>query len=45
MHVCCAPCYIYIENDLRNNGLLLEDGTYEKVDYTSLFYNPNIHPK
>ena len=45
MHACCAPCFIYIENDLRNNGLLMEDGTYEKVDYTALFYNPNIHPK
>ena len=44
MHACCAPCFVYIENDLRKNGLLL-DGKYEKVEYTACFYNPNIHPK
>ena len=45
MHACCAPCFTYIENDLKKNGLKNPDGTYEKVDYTACFYNPNIHPK
>ena len=45
MHACCAPCFTYIQNDLEENGLKNEDGTYEKVDYTAIFYNPNIHPK
>ncbi len=45
IHACCAPCFVYIENDLRNNGLLKDDNTYEKVEYTPIFYNPNIHPK
>ena len=45
MHACCAPCFTYIENDLKKNGLKNFDGTYEKVDYTACFYNPNIHPK
>lgn len=44
MHVCCAPCFAYIEKDLSENGFLI-DGKYEKVDYTAFFYNPNIHPK
>ena len=45
MHACCAPCFTYVEHDLKNNGLLKEDGTYEEVDFTACFYNPNIHPK
>lgn len=45
MHACCAPCFAYIEKDLRENGLLKTNGEYEKVDYTACFYNPNIHPK
>ena len=45
VHACCGPCFAYIEQDLKNNGLVNEDGSYEKVDYTALFYNPNIHPK
>ena len=45
MHACCGPCFTYIEHDLKTNGMLREDGTYEKVDYTAFFYNPNIHPK
>ena len=44
MHACCGPCFAYIEQDLRENGMLNEDGNYEKVDYTAFFYNPNIHP-
>lgn len=44
MHVCCGPCFSYIEHDLRKNGLLnAEKLTYEKVDYTAFFYNFNIH--
>ena len=45
MLACCGPCFTYIEHDLRENGLRLEDGTYMDVDYTACFYNPNIHPK
>lgn len=45
MHACCAPCFVYIEEDLKRNGLLKLDGSYEKVQYTACFYNPNIHPK
>lgn len=44
MHACCAPCFVYIEKDLKENGLLINE-TYEKVEYTACFYNPNIHPK
>ena len=44
MHACCAPCFVYIEKDLKEKGLLINE-TYEKVDYTACFYNPNIHPK
>lgn len=45
MHTCCAPCFTYIENDLKLNGIKNKVGELEKVDYTALFYNPNIHPK
>ncbi len=45
MHACCAPCFVYIEEDLRKNGLLIENEKYEKMEYTACFYNPNIHPK
>lgn len=46
MHACCGPCFTYIEHDLRENGLLEEDGSYSKdFYYKALFYNPNIHPK
>lgn len=44
IHTCCAPCFIYIEHDLKENGLINENGQREKVDYTAFFYNPNIHP-
>ncbi len=44
MHVCCAPCFAYIEKDLKENGIINEDMTREKVDFTACFYNPNIHP-
>ena len=44
MHVCCGPCFSYIQHDLKENGLLrMEELTYEKVDYTAFFYNFNIH--
>ena len=45
MHCCCAPCFTYIENDIKLNGILNEDGKKEKVDLTACFYNPNIHPR
>ncbi len=44
MHACCAPCFVYIEKDLRENGIINNTGELEKVDYTACFYNPNIHP-
>lgn len=45
VHACCAPCFSYIEKDLRENGIVNNDGNIEKVDYTACWYNPNIHPK
>lgn len=45
MHCCCAPCFTYIENDIKENGIKNNDGNKEKVDLTAIFYNPNIHPK
>ena len=44
MHVCCAPCFITIQEDIEQNGMLI-DGKREKVDMTAYWYNPNIHPK
>lgn len=44
MHVCCAPCFITIQEDIEENGMLI-NGKREKVDMTAFFYNPNIHPK
>jgi predicted adenine nucleotide alpha hydrolase (AANH) superfamily ATPase len=34
MHICCAPCSIYVLKRLREEGALVE----------GYFYNPNIHP-
>lgn len=45
MHICCAPCFSYIESDLNKNGIINNDGEIEKVDVTACFYNPNIHPR
>jgi len=45
IHTCCAPCFTYIENDLKINGIKNNEGKIEKVDYTACFYNPTIHPK
>lgn len=44
MHVCCAPCFITIEQDITENGMLI-DGVREEVELTAYWYNPNIHPK
>ena len=35
LHSCCAPCSGDIMNELTRSG----------IQYTILFYNPNIHPK
>lgn len=45
VHTCCAPCFSYIEKDLRENGIINKNGDAEKVEYTALWYNSNIHPK
>lgn len=46
MHACCGPCFVYIEDDLRKNGLRNDDGSYSKdFTYEVVFYNPNVHPK
>jgi predicted adenine nucleotide alpha hydrolase (AANH) superfamily ATPase len=34
LHICCAPCSIYVLRQLRNEG----------ADVKGYFYNPNIHP-
>lgn len=44
MHVCCAPCFVMIEEDIQKNGMLV-NGKREAVDLTAFWYNPNIHPK
>lgn len=33
LHICCAPCSVYVIENLR-----------EQYDLTGFFYNPNIHP-
>ena len=35
MHSCCAPCAVDIISEVHRAG----------IDFTILFYNPNIHPK
>src|SRR3990172_3135291 len=35
MHSCCAPCAADIMSEMTRSG----------IDYTLLFYNPNIHPQ
>lgn len=34
LHACCGPCACYPTQALTDEG----------VDFTLLFYNPNIHP-
>jgi len=34
VHTCCAPCLTYMDKYFRENS----------INYTSFFYNPNIHP-
>lgn len=45
IHICCAPCFTFIQDDIEKNGILNNDGVREKIDYTAIWYNPNIHPK
>ncbi|MEG2310752.1 MAG: epoxyqueuosine reductase QueH [Clostridia bacterium] len=45
IHTCCAPCFAYIEKDLKENGIINKQKEIENVDYTACWYNPNIHPK
>ncbi|MEW6353080.1 MAG: epoxyqueuosine reductase QueH [Pseudomonadota bacterium] len=35
LHSCCAPCAADIMSEMHRSG----------IDYTILFYNPNIHPR
>lgn len=35
LHSCCAPCAADVMSEMKRSG----------IDYTILFYNPNIHPK
>lgn len=44
MHVCCAPCFVMIEEDIQKNGMNI-NGKREQVDLTAFWYNPNIHPQ
>lgn len=34
VQTCCAPCLVYMNKYFKDN----------KINYTSLYYNPNIHP-
>ena len=44
MHCCCAPCFITIQEDISQNGMLI-NGQRVPVEMTAFWYNPNIHPK
>ena len=35
LHICCAPCSVYVIDDLKKENSISIDG---------YFYNPNIHP-
>ena len=35
LHSCCAPCAVDVMSEMTRSG----------IDYTVLFYNPNIHPR
>mgnify|MGYP001293580732 CR=1 FL=1 len=35
LHSCCAPCAVDVMSEITRSG----------IDYTVLFYNPNIHPQ
>ncbi len=35
LHMCCAPCSIFIAEDLLN----------QDIAFTGIYYNPNIHPE
>src|SRR3954471_12335591 len=35
LHSCCAPCAADIMSEMKRSG----------IDFTILFYNPNIHPE
>lgn len=45
MHACCAPCFSYIEYDIRKNGMMNEDLKMEEVELHAFWHNFNIHPK
>ncbi|MCX8074785.1 MAG: epoxyqueuosine reductase QueH [Clostridia bacterium] len=45
MHTCCAPCFVYIQKDISENGILNSDGVNEPIDLTAFWCNPNIHPQ
>jgi len=34
LHICCAPCAVYPVEELVK----------ENIDFTGMFFNPNIHP-
>lgn len=43
VHTCCAPCFVYIHEDLTKLREIFTDDI--QLDITSLWYNPNIQPK
>ena len=43
VHTCCAPCFVYIHEDLTKFREIFNEDT--ELDITSLWYNPNIQPK
>ncbi|MEG1704949.1 MAG: epoxyqueuosine reductase QueH [Clostridia bacterium] len=43
VHTCCAPCFVYIHEDLVNLREVFNKDI--NLDITSLWYNPNIQPK
>ncbi|MDF2865401.1 MAG: hypothetical protein K0R72_210 [Clostridia bacterium] len=43
VHTCCAPCFVYIHEDLTKLREIFTDNI--ELDITGLWYNPNIQPK
>lgn len=43
VHTCCAPCFVYIYEDLTKLKEIFKENN--NLEITSLWYNPNIQPK
>ena len=41
MHCCCAPCFITIQEDISQNGMLI-NGQRVPVEMTAFWYNNKL---